>query len=157
MQNWYNTTANKTYSFMAYTDVMKALLPWHYGADCQHSVFLAYDTRPDFNVFSNLKNPSNNWPPSNAAFEALIAVTRLWRRNRLLINRLCNSSLSNGLFNEYKNKNNFTLLTSNDRIMIICGEDVKSLIGTGIWVQMYSVKTSILNFKTAEIFDSKNK
>lgn len=36
------------------------------------------------------------------------------------------------------------LLTSNDRMMIILGDEVKSLGGTGIWVQMYSLTASML-------------
>lgn len=43
------------------------------------------------------------------------------------------------------------LFTSKDRITINRGEEVKSLTGTGIFVQMYSQTTSILYFSWAEI------
>lgn len=43
------------------------------------------------------------------------------------------------------------LLTSNDRITIRRGGDVKSLTGTGIFLVMYSHKTSILYLSWAEI------
>lgn len=43
------------------------------------------------------------------------------------------------------------LFTSNDRITINLGSEVKSLKGTGIFFVMYSHKTSILYFNCAEI------
>lgn len=43
------------------------------------------------------------------------------------------------------------LFTSKDRITINRGSDVKSLIGTGIFLVMYSHSTSMLYFSCAEI------
>ena len=43
------------------------------------------------------------------------------------------------------------LFTSNDRMTIICGGDVKSLTGTGIFFTMYSQTASMLYLSCAEI------
>lgn len=43
------------------------------------------------------------------------------------------------------------LLTSNDLITIICGGEVKSLTGTGIFLQIYSHTASTLYFSWAEM------